>query len=138
MTSLHWTKQNHFVHQGAAGLRMLGFDPSCEIDSKSAFDFCFDEVAEELTHNALLDELPSRIGEFDDGIQFQQFFAMTTNETPATGEMLSKALSDLSRDREVQVKDSHGKLRRPGSIIRPSDIICRPSQKLLLFGRAAG
>ncbi len=138
MTSLHWTKQNHFVHHGGAGLNMLGFDPGCEYGRQSTFDFCFDNVAEDMTQSALLEQLPSRIGRFDNGIEFQQFFAMTTNETPATSEMLSKALSTLSKDGEVEIRSKHGKLRQAGSIIRPSDVICPPSQTLLFVGRASG
>jgi len=53
MAALHWRLQNHFVHHGRAGLRMLGFDPG-KITDQKPFDFVFDDDAREidcLTHD---------------------------------------------------------------------------------------
>ena len=63
MTSSHWALQNASIHQGKAGLNMLGFDPHWE--DALPLDFEFDGNAEAQTADALQNDIPYRVESMD-------------------------------------------------------------------------
>ena len=63
MTSSHWAIQNASVHQGKAGLNMLGFDPHWE--DAPPLDFEFDLNAEAQIAVALRNDIPYRVEALD-------------------------------------------------------------------------
>ena len=125
MTSLHWSQSNDFVHYGGAGLQMLGYDwrqDAAQTGQPMIEEFRFDDDAILRTRSCLMVDVPQRISIVGSkGISFDDFFAGTTNETPATSDILREVVGELSREREIQVFGSDGKLRRRGSIVENSD-----------------
>jgi three-Cys-motif partner protein len=125
MTSLHWSQSNDFVHYGGAGLQMLGYDwrqDAAETGQPMIDEFRFDDDAEQRTRSALLVDVPKRLAFVGrDGITFDDFFAGTTNETPATSSILRHVMGQLSQEGEIDVFGRDGKLRRPGSVVENAD-----------------
>lgn len=134
MMELHWQLHNHFVHYGRAGLNMLGYSPSHDLEaqgySKGLFEF--NEHARHATDLALQDDIPRRIIVHKSGITFEKFFADVTNETPATRQILADAVQELSQNRELEIRDPDGKKRERGVKPRNEDIILVPKHRLLI------
>ncbi len=134
MMELHWQLHNHFVHYGRAGLNMLGYSPSHDLElqgySKGLFEF--NQEARNATDLALLDDIPRRVIHHKNGITFEEFFKTVTNETPATRQILADAIRELSKNRELDILDSSGKRRDLGVIPRNDDILQVPRQMKLL------
>ncbi len=136
MTSLHWSQSNDFVHYGGAGLQMLGYDwrqDGAETGQPIIEEFRFDREAMLRTRSSLMADVPKRLSVMGSkGISFDGFFASTTNETPATSAILRGVMGELSREGDVQVFSSDGRLRRPGSIVENSDrLVVNPQMRLL-------
>lgn len=127
MTTLHWSLQNHFLHQGRAGLNMLGYDPIHE----NQLPHLFDEEAKQATLNALVNELPYHIP--SDGIKFGQLFRILCNSTPATQEMLKRALIELKDLKQIEIRTDDGRARNPSANVLDEDIVMKPRQ-IWLFG----
>jgi three-Cys-motif partner protein len=134
MMQLHWELENHFQHFGQFGFSMLGYDPRRDFESvgQMKLPFGFDSFAAEETKNALLDQLPRRIAAAKDGVTFGHFFNSVVNETPATKDMIARQISQLTLEKDLEVRAQDGKRRRNGVQIRDDDIILRPRQRLLL------
>jgi three-Cys-motif partner protein len=132
MVQLHWELQNHFQHFGQPGFGMLGFDPRRQLDGppQLLLPYDFDDSARALTRDALCDEIPRRINH--DGVRFGGFFNSVVNETPATKQMLASHISELTLEKELEIRTSDGKRRRNGVQIHDDDIIVRPKQKIFL------
>uniref|UniRef100_UPI00196AEB0F three-Cys-motif partner protein TcmP n=1 Tax=Aquisphaera insulae TaxID=2712864 RepID=UPI00196AEB0F len=136
MTGVHWERHNSVAHYGGAGLKMLGYDPEQDVvvtGQKPLPGFFFDDKAQAMTEGALLDELPRRIYEFSDAVEFQRLFALITNETPATSQMLRKSIRILAREGLLRVRDASGLTERRAGIQAESDIVTIPAQKLLFY-----
>lgn len=132
MVDLHWQMHDHFQHFGKAGFGMLlGHDPgrASEANQKS---FAFNADAQELAHQALLAEIPSRISQFNGPISFKYFFNAVVNETPATKEMIAKMISELSRAREVEIFSKDRKERQAGVVVKDTDLLRLPQNKTFL------
>jgi hypothetical protein len=125
MTELHWTLKNHFLHQGRAGLNMLGFDPFFE----NQLPYLFDEEAEQATYTALVNELPNHIPA--DGIRFGELFRRLCNNTPATQNMVKHALITLKDLKQIEIRAEDGRIRNPSSNVLDEDIVLKPRQILL-------
>ena len=135
MTALHWSHSNDFFHYGRPGLHMLGYDPHQDqaVTGQPMFaEFAFDRLARQRTEDALMEDLPQRLATIGDGMSFDEFFAQTTNETPATSEILKGVVRDLSRDGELIIYDKSGTRRRRNSVIQNGDRLVRSRQKRLL------
>lgn len=130
MVGLHWKEHAGFAHYGKPGLAMLGYDQ--DRDTKlSGQEFLFDNSAQTLTHEHLLDQLPERVSLFSDGVEFKSLFAHITNETPATSSIIANALNTLRSNGEIEIRDKYGKRTR--RINHSSDVIQTARQKLF-FG----
>lgn len=135
MVGLHWDLNNCFSHYGGSGLKMLGYDP----DEDRSFDsqgwlpgFYFDETARRSTCDALYAQMPRLLAEkFASGTDVESLFSRISNETPATVEILSEVLGELSCDGHLQVRDRTGLVRRRSGIQKKDDIIILDKQKRL-------
>jgi three-Cys-motif partner protein len=135
MVALHWASSNDFLHYGHPGLQMLGYDPMRDVGvtgQRLIDEFAFDHSAQSRTHDALMVDVPRRLAGSGDGLSFDEFFAKTTNETPATSDLMRSVVQDLARDGELVVYDTSGARRRTGSAIKNGDRIVRSRQTLLL------
>ena len=132
MAQLHWTMSNLFIHQGGAGLRMLGFQPE-RVAEQTAIDFDFGALAEERSRTALMSELPPVI--FEAAFRsakpatLETLFGRVCNETPATTTIISKVLLDLRAEGEVEIVTADGRPRPRTSTIDWSDVILPPKQR---------
>jgi three-Cys-motif partner protein len=134
MVGLHWEVSTTFSHYGRAGLRMLGYDQDKDEDwtrQKLLPGFFFDQTAQALTQDQLLQQLPERLHGRSHGIAFQDLFAELTNETPATSDIMKEVLNNLARQGILKVADKSGGKRRAG-IQHDSDIITPSRQKRFL------
>ena len=130
MVGLHWDENTSFAHYAGAGLSMLGYDP--DRDTKiTGQPFLFDQDAREHTMESLLNDLPGRIRETKDGVEFGDFFARVTNETPATSDLLKSVLTILRKEGIIEIRAFDGLTRRSG-IQNRTDII-KPSSQPSLF-----
>lgn len=135
MVAEHWRQNTSFAHYGRSGLQMLGYDPDEDFTltkQQALPGFYFDDSARASSHECLLEQLPERLFDSKDGIQFDQFFAAITNETPVTSEIIKDVLEDLAREGIVKVQGQKGE-KRQGRIQRGSDIIIPSKQKRLFM-----
>lgn len=125
---LHWAIQNHFSHYGDTGLAMLGFDPFRE-PTPGQLGFAFDSFAKQRTEQALIKQLPDRIGNrHATGVNFGDLFATVANETPATKEMVRAVLTTLCREGDLTKHGGSGEQRRIETPVRDDDVLALPSQ----------
>jgi three-Cys-motif partner protein len=138
MTKLHWKLENHFRHNGGAGLNMLGYDPDKDeaITGQPDFpDFNFDANARALSIQSLKLDLPGFMIQHPDGVQFQQLLEETCNTTPASSDHYREVLGELLNEKEITVTSKDGGQRRKGETINKSDIIKVSRQPSLFFFR---
>jgi three-Cys-motif partner protein len=126
MTKLHWLMQNHFVHHGRAGLRMLGYDPDQPI-GQVPFDFIFDDDAETRSKKSLMEELPHKVfSAHRTGAApptLLNLFDGVCNETPATKRLISNAIIELRELKEVEILTSDGRSRPRTQTVDDTDVI---------------
>lgn len=132
MAALHWRLQNHFVHHGRAGLRMLGFDPGKSQDQQP-FDFVFDDDAKARSTNSLMQELPEQVfGAYKQGAApptLLQLFDGVCNQTPATKRLLADAIITLREQKEFEILTSDGRSRPRTNTIDDDDRIVPARQR---------
>lgn len=132
MARLHWEMSNIFIHHGAAGLRMLGYQPERFFD-QAALGFDFGEIAARRSRSALMGELPPVI--FDAAFKSDRPATMTTlfrrvcNDTPATTGIITKVLLDLRAEKEVEIVTADGRPRPRTSTVDWTDVILPPRQR---------
>lgn len=133
MTKVHWLFQNHFAHYGGPGTRMLGYRPGLDGSVGHQDAFAFDDVAQNLTVSALLEELPPLIAEHHDGIGFKQFAELIANETPAHNGILLEVLGQLLDHKLLEATSVNGTKRRVGSAMKDTDRIRAPRQEYFKY-----
>lgn len=136
MVGLHWLESTTFAHYGRSGLRMLGYDQ--EYDSEWTHQqmlpgFYFDDTALASSQEELMTQLPERLYDHRDGIEFNDFFSRLTNECPVTAEILSSVLGELAKEGVLQVRDKTGTKTRRSGIQHGTDIVVPSRQKRLTF-----
>jgi three-Cys-motif partner protein len=134
---LHWRIENHFQHYGGAGLDMiLGYDPSRDKYVTGQMDFDFGSSAKERTRASLREDLPRRIREqHASGISVRALFEATTNEMPATKDMLLDEVSELCRRGELEKIGADGQKRHTTTRADLDDIIRPREQRYFAFFR---
>jgi three-Cys-motif partner protein len=133
MTSVHWTKNNHFIHYGGAGLDMfsaLGYAPSND-NSLSGQAFLFDNPAAKRSINTLMEQLPKLIYARPEGYVFGELFGVHCNSTPADSQKFKEALAALADLGEVEITGREGQRRRSANAITDQDLVLAPSQHRL-------
>lgn len=135
MASAHWKYNNHFAHYGGAGFNMLSAGYSAKIDDADKLQrgFLFDNMAERLSIETMLEQIPRYLAEAKEAISFETFFAERINSTPATKAMIEKTVLKLVHEKEIVIATESGKIRNPRVSINPSDLIKPYPQKLLFL-----
>jgi hypothetical protein len=138
MARVHWTKNNHFIHYGGAGIdmfRVLGYsaDRDRGFTGQNAFGFCFDDVAGESSVNALMTQLPQLIYAHDDGLSFGELFATTCNLSPADSVRYKGALERLVQHGDIEIVALNGARRLKASTITDKDQLLAAPQRTFSF-----
>ncbi len=138
MASTHWKYHNHFVHYGAPGFDMLTTGYAARIDesghAQGAFEF--DDVAANANKEAMLVQIPQALDRQKGGVSFERFFHDRVNLTPATREMVAKAVLELAASKEVEILGADGTLRRVRSAIQSDHVLRLSTQKIFSFSSA--
>ncbi|MEZ4860382.1 MAG: hypothetical protein R3C14_03715 [Caldilineaceae bacterium] len=129
MQRLHWEVQNSFIHEGDAGLFMLGYDAQRDFDvTRQAFLFSQDDKLH--NHEVLLTQIPKLVS--DDKVQVSDFLRRYCNQTPSTFDMVKEAIKDAYSYGEICVTSPSNNPKRKGAAIKDSDIMHRNPQFVLL------
>jgi three-Cys-motif partner protein len=112
MATLHWEKQNHFVHHGKPGFQALGFDPSKDFPDQFCL-FDFDSMAHEQSKQETLIQIPRLVRNEEvssnQGMTLEEIFSRHCNETPVTKKIMDESLSELRQQDEIEVASKDGK-----------------------------
>ena len=138
MARVHWTKSNHFIHYGGAGIdmfRALGYSAvrDSAFTGQGTLGFCFDDVAGESSVTTLMEQLPRLIYAHDDGLSFGQLFATTCNLSPADSERYKNALERLVQHKEIEIVAPDGARHLRASTITDRDQLLPAKQKTFGF-----
>ena len=123
MTSSHWAIKNASIHQGEAGLNMLGFDPHWE--DALPFDFEFDGNAEAQIAAALRDDIPYKVEILNSHgpVTFDAFQRAIANDTAARIDQIEQALMVLHDQKNLEILTPSGQLKRPNARLKNTDRI---------------
>jgi three-Cys-motif partner protein len=126
MTQVHWSKNNHFIHYGGAGIdmfRVLGYSPENDssLSRQEAFGFCFDNPAADASISALVEQLPHLIFARPEGMSFGELFTATCNSSPADSAKYKEAIARLALQKEIEIISPDGHRRRSASTITDKD-----------------
>lgn len=138
MTQVHWSKNNHFIHYGGAGIdmfRVLGYSPSndASISSQEVFGFCFDNPAANASVSALTEQLPHLIFARPEGISFGELFTATCNSSPADSVKYKEAIAKLATQKEIEIVGLDGSRRRSANTITDRDQLIPAKQTSFVF-----
>jgi hypothetical protein len=111
MKSTHWLHQNHSLHEGFPGLKMLEFNRD---NFNQATMFRFDKAAAEATHESLFLELVPEIKRLGGDMTRDDLVRAIANETPADVSRIDSALAELKHEGEVNIRGPKGEARRAG------------------------
>jgi three-Cys-motif partner protein len=132
MKRLHWQEHNHFMHFGAEGVGILAFDPVRLVEPPQ-FAFDFGDSARDRTAVALKIDLPRVVRDrFQEGTTVDRLLESITNDTPATRDMVRKALWEMGRVGELEVRSTRGHLRKSVARLQSDDQIYLRRQFILL------
>ena len=131
MTSSHWAIQNASIHQGKAGLNMLGFDPHWE--DAPPLNFEFDWNAEAQTAAALRNDIPYRVAALGSHgpITLDDFQRAIANETAARSDQIQQALMTLHDQGDIEILTPSGQLKRLDAQLKNTDRLQIPRQLFL-------
>lgn len=138
MVSAHWDISNadtmsSSIHQGPAGLKMLGFDPHWE--NALPLDFGFEQSAAGAIANALQSELPATVASLGLGAPptVEALLANVANNTAATKAQLQAALIDLHRAGELDILAPGGNRKRSDVLTKLDRVCVARQQRLFSF-----
>jgi three-Cys-motif partner protein len=131
MKATHWLHQNHSLHEGFAGLRMLEFNRD---NFNQATMFRFDQAAGKATHDSLLNELMPRIRSLGDRVTVDELIQSIANETPADAKRVNLVLADLKTEGDLNIVGAQGQQRRGGPMHGQDRIVISKQPKLFLPG----
>jgi len=126
----HWRHQNSSLHEGFPGLKMLEFDNA---NWNQSTLYRFDEDANEATHEALLDQLPSRIKQIGIDPTVRALLNGVANDTPADRSRLYGVMADLKADKQLLIEGPNGEKRQKGPQSQDDRLII-PKQTTLFVG----
>lgn len=135
MATTHWKYNNHFSHHGGAGFEMFSTGYAAKIDDQEKIQrgFLFDDLAEKISIETMLEQIPRYLAEAKEGISFEAFFAQKINSTPATKSMVEKTVLRLAAEKEIIIVNSHGKICNPRVFIDTNHILKSHPQFTLLL-----
>ncbi|MCA9215224.1 MAG: three-Cys-motif partner protein TcmP, partial [Planctomycetales bacterium] len=129
MKSTHWLHQNHSLHEGFPGLKMLEFNRD---NFNQATMFRFDKAAAEATNESLFLELVPEIRRLGGDMTRDDLVRAIANETPADVSRIDFALAELKREGEINIRGPKGEMRRAGPK-HGQDRISLPTQAKLFL-----
>jgi three-Cys-motif partner protein len=129
MQGLHWKVQNSFIHEGNAGLFMLGYDANRDFDVTRQ-NFLFSQDDKLHNNEVLLQQIPQLVPQ--DGIPVSAFLRKYCNQTPSTFDMIKNAIKDAYSYGEILVTSPLSNPKRKGANIQDDDIVYRSRQGILL------
>lgn len=137
MTNVHWSKNNHFIHYGGAGLDMfsaIGYSPENDpaVTGQDSL-FLFDNPASQRSIDALATQLPRLIRAHPELQTFGDVYSRNCNSTPADSQKFKEAISKLIELGELEVTGKNGQKRRSATAISQHDRVALPAQGRLLF-----
>jgi hypothetical protein len=136
MVGIHWLQNTSFAHYAKPGLNMFGYDQDDDQFRSSQLwlpGYFFDETARALTHEAIHEQLARQIVDSREAIDVQSIFAVVSNGTPATVQMLRDVLRDLASEGVISIRDETGLTARTKGVRSDKDVIRATGQRLL-FG----
>ena len=112
MIQCHWDSRNIFEHYGPGTFGMLGWDAL--MDGKTLPLFCFDELEGLQIHHELLGAMPERLYNLASKgpVTVDAVRRELANDTAARFSDLDKVLLELSGQKEFDIFDAKGRLRR--------------------------
>lgn len=135
MATTHWEHHNHFAHYGRAGFHMFstGYISKLDDENKLQAGFDFSDVAETVSRETMVEQIPAMLFDGAEGMTFEQFFLQLINTTPATRSMVESTLLELSQGGEIQLVDEAGDISRARVKVKPGHILRVPKQGSFLF-----
>lgn len=138
MTTVHWNKNNHFIHYGGAGLdmfRALGYNTRDDrtFTGQNELGFCFDEAAGDASINALVNQISPLVHARPEGLSFGELFASHCNSSPADSAKYRLALEQLVSHKEIVVTAPTGARRLRASTIGDRDVLRTANQQIFSF-----
>ena len=130
MARRHWAMSTHSIHQGQAGLNMLGFVPERDL-AQLPMDFGFDVNAAARTKAALIAELPALIFDRQAGRppQLGELFTAVCNQTAATVDLVSESLVGLRAENEIEIFGADGRPKPRSTSLLWKDTILPAAQR---------
>ena len=131
MARRHWAMSTHSVHQGKAGLNMLGFVPERDL-AQLPMDFGFDLNAETRTKAALMTELPALIFDRRGAASpptLGHLFTSVCNQTAATVDLVAQSLVALRAEGEIEIVGAKGRPKPRGKNLSWNDAILPAVQR---------
>lgn len=110
MVDSHWSVKNHSIHHGVGGLEISGFDP----DIAKIPDFMFADHERMLMHEKLAEDMIRRLQNTAGRapVVYGSFVDSIANETPARLSDIDAAIHLLGRERELEILNADGKIKR--------------------------
>lgn len=135
MASTHWQYHNHFSHYGDAGFHMFstGYIGKIDDERKLQAGFDFSEVAEAVSKETMIEQIPAMLFNGAEGMTFEQFFLKLINTTPATRDMVESTLLELHQSGEIVVVDESGDPSKARVNLKSDHVLRLPSQRSFLF-----
>jgi len=135
MATTHWQHHNHFSHYGDAGFHMFstGYISKIDDEHKLQAGFDFSEVAEAVSKEKMMAQIPAMLFAGADGMSFEQFFLRLINTTPATREMVEATLLELHQGGEIVVRDESGDPSKARVKLKSHHILQLPTQRSFSF-----
>jgi hypothetical protein len=93
--------------------------------------FCFDDVAQRQSADALVQQLAQNIFKRSQPVRMGELFSSTCNTSPGTSSMYKEALEVLASEQDIVITADDGKSRRKARYMRDTDWIERSHQALL-------
>lgn len=140
MMELHWQQANHFSHYLEPDLFTLGYRTNDDegatgqngLDLGPAFQF--DAIASDRCRSGLSEKLVPLIFDSSQPVPFAQLLETLGSSTPATADMIRRALDPAIRAGDLSAKSKDGKGRTKGTTLHMDDILAPSAQRPLFFG----
>ncbi|MDR6394826.1 three-Cys-motif partner protein TcmP [Herbaspirillum seropedicae] len=135
MATTHWQHHNHFSHYGDAGFHMFstGYIGKIADEHKLQAGFDFSDVAEAVSKEKMMSQIPAMLFSGADGMSFEQFFLELINTTPATREMVEATLLELHQSGEIVVSDESGDPSKVRVNLKSNHVLRLPTQRSFSF-----
>lgn len=138
MLGVHWDQQNSFYHYGSGGLYQLGYDMR-RMDYDNDL-FSFRQEDKHAMREQLQNELPGRLVRVMSGssVTVEEILRAVGNETAARNDDILDVLRQMAASRDIEIRGTDGKVRRPKTKPNLGDRLIQPPQRKFVFGDGKG